>query len=305
MELLFVATRGVDGNNGRYYDPYWEFFGRAAGYSGVKDLQIAYARIDDLFIAVGDGSFVIRDMANGKDLSEYGAVLIRGHLDRCVDGVKAVSLYLRQWNIPVVNDYATIHTGSKLIQAVNFHMHELPVASTVLVTQVVAANPADLPFGFPCIMKATNGSRGNFNYKIDGPEDVGRVLAQDGSMRNFVLQRFVPNDGDYRILVAGNGFLIMKRSAVDGSHLNNVSQGASAELVDPGTLPVEVVEQARRIVREVGMAVAGVDVLYDEGTGSCSFLEVNPQPEFVNNVFPSAKAELVGGFLGELAGRPV
>ncbi len=305
MKILLLGTRGIAADNEQYYGQYLDFFKTAVGHSGQADLEVVHALVDELFIAVGDGSFTIRDMANGHDLASYSAVLIRGHIHEHVDVVKTVSVYLKQHNIPVINDYSTFRTASKLMQAVHFHIHGLPVASTVFVTPAVVANLAELPFGFPCIMKATNGSHGNYNYKLDGPDDVARVLAEDGGKHGFVLQRFMPNDCDYRILVAGTSLLVIKRSAVGDSHLNNTSKGGGAELVSPDTLPAEIISQAQHIVTKINMTIAGVDVLYDTSTDTYSFLEVNSQPQLMTGAFVDEKAKLIGEFFTGLTERTI
>lgn len=300
MKILLLGTRGIAADNEQYYGQYLDFFKTAAASSQLSDIQVVHALVDDLFISVGDGKFTVRDTANRHDLADYGAVLIRGHIHEHVDVVKTVSVYLQRHNIPVINDYSTFRTASKLIQAVHFHIYGLPVANTVFVTPAVVNNLTDLPFSFPCIMKATNGSHGNYNYKLDGPEDVARVLAEDNGKHSFVLQRYMPNDCDYRILVAGKSLLVIKRSAAGDSHLNNTSKGGGAELVSPDTLPAEIISQSQHIVAKINMTIAGVDVLYDTSTDTYSFLEVNSQPQLMTGAFVDEKAKLIGEFFSEL-----
>jgi len=299
MKILLLGTRGVAEDSDAYYRQYLDFFKTASSQSQTA-VDVVHALIDDLFIAVGDGTFTIRDIRNDADLSEYAAVLIRGHIHEHIDSVKTVSMYLKLYNIPSINDYSMFRTASKLIQAVHFHIYGLPVAQTVFVTPAVIANLDKLPFGYPCIMKATNGSHGNYNYKLNGPEDVVRVMTEDGDKHTFVLQRFMPNDCDFRVLVAGDELLIIKRSAAGDSHLNNTSQGGDAELVDPSTLPAEIIEQSRLIVKKINMSVAGVDVLYDQSTQNYSFLEVNSQPQLMTGAFIEEKAKLMSNFFDSI-----
>lgn len=301
MKILLLGTRGIAADNEQYYGQYVDFFRQAVSAAGKDDeLDVVHALVDDLFIAVGDGQFSIRDMRNGHELAEYAAIIIRGHIHEHVDVVKTVSVYAHGKNVPVVNDYSMFRTASKLIQAVNFEVYGLPVGQTVFVTPAVADNLDQLPFGFPCIMKATNGSHGNYNYKLEGPEDVARILAEDGDKHTFVLQRFMPNDCDYRVLIAGNHVRLIKRSALADSHLNNTSKGGDAELVDIAELPAEIIEQAKLIIAKIGMSIAGVDVLYDKSTDSYSFLEVNSQPQLMTGAFVPEKEKLIGAFLSDL-----
>ena len=302
MKVLLLGTNGVTANDPEYYERYLDFFKTAAQQSRTE-LEVVYCMVDDLFIAVGDGQFSIRDMRNGHELSEFQAVLIRGHIHEHVDVVKTVSMYLQQHGIPGINDYSMFRTASKLIQAVHFQVYGLPVAQTVFVTPAVVAALDRLPFEFPCIMKATNGSHGNFNYKVAGAEDVTRVLEEDGDKHKFVLQRFMPNDCDYRVLIAGDEVMVIKRTAVEDSHLNNTSKGGDAVLVDAGSLPSEIIEQSRHIVKKIHMTIAGVDVLYDQSRDAYSFLEVNSQPQLMTGAFVPEKAEMIGRYFHVLAGN--
>lgn len=300
MKVLLLGTNGITPDDADYYKRYVEFFEKAARYSATE-LEIAYCLVDDLFIAVGDGSFSIRDMRNGHELTEYKAVLIRGHIHEHVDVVKTVSMYLNQNGIPGINDYSMFRTASKLIQAVHFQTYGLPVAQTVFVTPAVTQNLGRLPFGYPCIMKATNGSHGNYNYKVNDPDEIARIITQDGGKHKFVLQRYMPNDCDYRVLIAGEEVMVIKRSARQDSHLNNTSKGGEAELVPVAELPEEVIRLSKHIVAAIKMTVAGVDVLYDQSKDEYNFLEVNSQPQLMTGAFVDEKATLIGKFFRTLS----
>lgn len=298
MKILLLGTKGVRHDNDQYYDEYVDFFQAAATTSGTG-LEVVYALVDDLFIAVGDGTFSIRDTRNDADLSEYKAVLIRGHVHQHVDVIKAVSVYLKRSGVSVINDYSGYRSSSKLVQAVQLHESGLPVASTVFVTSAVLKNLSSLPFAMPCIMKATNGSHGNFNYKVASLSDIENHMMHD-SDRDFVLQRYMPNQADYRILLIGSEVMIIKRSAPAGTHLNNTSQGGNAELVNVSELPEQVIEQSRLIAAQMGMTIAGVDVLYDTAQESYSFLEINAQPQLMTGAFIQEKGALISAYFKSL-----
>jgi len=299
MKILLLGTKGIVEDVEAYYSQYLDFFKQAATQSS-QQLQVEFTLVHDLFITVGDGEFSIVNMRTGRDLADYDAVLIRGHIHEHVDVVKSVSMYLGQKGIPAINDYSAFRTSSKLIQAVQFQVYGLPVGKTVFVNQAVLDNLDKLPFDFPCIMKATNGSHGNYNYKLEKADDIAQILADDNGKHTFVLQRFMPNDCDYRVLLAGEQLLIIKRMALGDSHLNNSSKGGSTELVDPSELPDEIIKQCRHIARKLNQTIAGVDVLYDKSNDSFSFLEVNSQPQLMTGAFVEEKAKLMAALFDSL-----
>ncbi|MDX2776532.1 hypothetical protein PV379_04165 [Streptomyces caniscabiei] len=300
MNILLIGTSNTAEDPDVYYDQYKDFFDRSLKSAGDNGSTVLFTLIDDLFIAVGDDSFMVRDLKSDKDLTEFDAILIRAKgLRNYFDVVKAISAYANLHGIAVVNDYSEFRNSSKLTQAVQFFLADMSVATSVFASKGVLEGKIQLPFTFPCVMKANFGAHGNDNYLVKSIEEA-RDIASNNIGKNFVLQRFVPNDGDYRILVAGNETLVIRRKAVGGSHLNNTSQGGAAELVDMAELPASVVQDAHRIAKVLSMKIAGVDALADSITGEFYFLEVNSQPQLMSGAFMDEKVALIGRYLTSL-----
>ena len=95
-----------------------------------------------------------------------------------------------------------------------------------------------------------------------------------------MLQEFIPNDGDYRVLVLGKKVLgVMKRSSQSKEEFrNNYSAGGKVEVAD---LPEEVKQLAVKAAEVCGLAVAGVDVAFrDYDFKKPVIWEVNKGPQF-------------------------
>lgn len=295
MKVILIGSKQTSDDVDRYYREYIDFFQRGAEKSS-KEVNLAWTLFDDLFISVGDGDFTVRDTKSQKDLREYDLILIRGKAFRqFFDVVRAVSRYAKINNIPVVNDYSGFRDSSKLAQAVQFFETGLPVSNTVYVNNAILEERVSIPFQFPCIMKAVFGAHGNDNYLVNSLEEV-KEIARNSSELRFVLQRFVPNDNDYRILVVGEEVIAVGRKAVEGSHLNNTSQGGSAYLTPLESLPDGLVEDAIKISRHLDMTISGVDALIDKETGEYFFLEVNSQPQLMSGAFIEEKERLIGSY---------
>jgi len=141
-------------------------------------------------------------------------------------------------------------------------------------------------FDFPIIIKGSGGDRGTRVYKADDLEQLEKLVrdlrkseVEDG--RRYMLQEFIPNDGDYRVLVLGEKVLgVMKRSAEQnsGEFRNNYSAGG---LVEVAELPEEITQLAIKAARVCGLAVAGVDVAFrDNDLKKPVIWEVNKGPQF-------------------------
>lgn len=282
-----------------YYQKYVDFFKKSA--KNIEGVAVDTCLIDDLIISVGDGNFYIFDTKNQHDLTNYDAFFLRGDGFRnCMDAIGAINEYAHNNKITIINDYSDVRDSSKLLQAVHFHQIGVAVARTLLVTSAVLIGGPHLNWSFPCIMKAAHGSHGNDNYVVHSMDEV-RLFSERQPDKRFVLQRFIPNNGDYRILIIGDEVLVIGRSAVGGSHLNNTSQGGEATMVDINQIPQKVLEDSRRIMEHFKMTIAGVDVLQDKNTNEFYFLEVNAQPQLMSGVFVDQKEHLLGKLISKLS----
>jgi len=300
MSILIIgAANPVTQTDRDYYDKYVAYF-ESVVQPRNPEAKVETAMLEEILISVGDGSIEMLNTRNQRSLNEYQVIIMRGHgFPSYMDVVGTLTEYAKLHNIKLINKFEVIRNTSKLMQATQFFVHGIPVAKTFYVNHALMQYQELVKWQFPCIMKATIGSHGNDNYVVKSFDEVAEIADQDMKKR-FVLQRFVPNDGDYRVLIIGDEVLVISRSAVEGSHLNNTSQGGGATLVDACELPDGVIAQSREIMDAYGMSFAGVDVLIDKETGEYSFLEVNAQPQLMTGAFVENKKEALSVYLSTL-----
>lgn len=140
-------------------------------------------------------------------------------------------------------------------------------------------------FNWPVIVKGSGGDRGTRVYKADNLEELEKLVrdlrkseVEDG--KRYMLQEFIPNDGDYRVLVLGEKVLgVMKRSSQSVAEFrNNYSAGGAVEVAD---LPEEIKQLSVKAAKACGLAVAGVDVAFrDYDLKKPVIWEVNKGPQF-------------------------
>ena len=118
----------------------------------------------------------------------------------------------------------------------------------------------------------------------------------------YMVQNFIPNDGDHRIILLGyEPKLAFKRTRKDdSSHLNNTSQGASAELIELTDYSDEVISDVVMAAQLVSREVAGVDVLFNKDTGAHVILEVNASPQLATGVFLPQKKKILNDYFAQL-----
>jgi ribosomal protein S6--L-glutamate ligase len=141
------------------------------------------------------------------------------------------------------------------------------------------------PYNWPVILKGSGGDRGMRVFKADNLEELEKLVrdlrkseTEDG--RRYMLQEYIPNDGDYRVLVLGEKVLgVMKRSSAKQNEFrNNYSAGGTVEVAD---LPEEIKQLAIKAAKVCGLAVAGVDVAFRDNDFKKPIIwEVNKGPQF-------------------------
>jgi len=140
-------------------------------------------------------------------------------------------------------------------------------------------------FYFPVIIKGSGGDRGTRVYKAENIEEMEKLVrdlrkSETEEGKRYMLQEYIPNDGDYRVLVLGNKVLgVMKRSSQNKEEFrNNYSAGGSVEVAD---LPEEIKQLAVKAADVCGLWVAGVDVAFrNYDINRPVIWEVNKGPQF-------------------------
>jgi RimK family alpha-L-glutamate ligase len=143
----------------------------------------------------------------------------------------------------------------------------------------------EIDFNFPVILKGSGGDRGTRVFKADNLEQLEKLVrdlrkSETEEGKRYMLQEFIPNDGDYRVLVLGEKVLgVMKRSSQNKKEFrNNYSAGGSVEIAN---LPEEIKQLAVKAAKVCGLAVAGVDVAFrDFDMTKPVIWEVNKGPQF-------------------------
>lgn len=148
---------------------------------------------------------------------------------------------------------------------------------------------SEYKFSFPIILKGSGGDRGTRVFKADNLKQMEKLVrklrtSETGEGKRYMIQEYIENDGDYRVLVLGEKVLgVMKRARVkcgqnDKEFRNNYSVGGTVEVSD---LPDEIKELAVKAAKVCGLAVAGVDVAFRNFDMKKPVIwEVNKGPQF-------------------------
>lgn len=134
---------------------------------------------------------------------------------------------------------------------------------------------------YPLIAKPNFGSKGIGIELLRSSKDF--AFFAEHKIKDYIFQNFIPNKGDYRVLVIGGVVHeVMKRTPTESStksYLNNISQGGSAERVPEGKTRTLLTKVGSTVAALFDYAVCGVDFIEDL-EGNFYFMEINSVPEW-------------------------
>ena len=267
-------------------------------------MAISHAVYSNLVHIISADKAAIIDIVTGKDIADFNLIYQRRWQD-VPDQAKACATYLTHKNIPNIDREAYVTASkNKLTQMWQLWEAGLPIPATAYASSEAGArwlveHVDALPFGFPMVAKGVNATRGQHNFLVNTAAELATVFTDHPTMA-FLVQEFLPNDGDYRVLVCGDkAQLVMHRQATQGRHTNNTSQGGQATLVGAKSLSPAILDDCVRAAHVFNRDFAGVDVVISNGKHY--FFEVNRAPQIESGQFVSDKAAVLAGYLFELA----
>lgn len=140
-------------------------------------------------------------------------------------------------------------------------------------------------FNFPLIQKPRIGAEGKDTYLLKKRSDIN---FSDDTVKNYIFQEFIPNKGDFRVMVLGGRVLgCIKRVAAKGGFLNNVSQGAASSMVADSKILSQLHFIALTVAAAFDITFCGIDIIYDTKEQKYKFLEINTAPQWQGNIFES------------------
>jgi glutathione synthase/RimK-type ligase-like ATP-grasp enzyme len=237
----------------------------------------------------------------GEDVAAYDGIFLLGWFKKRKheEVALAVSLYAQEHDVKAYNTEALHNRSrSKISQYVLSALRGIVTTPFVIIcdSDRLQATIAASSLEYPLIVKSVTGSRGTHNFLVNNDEELRESLAQ-APTKAFVAQTFIPNEGDYRLLVTGGEVtLAIHRRSVTDSHLNNTSQGGKATIIPLEELSQDMCADAVTIAGLLRREITGVDMIIDKGTGKHYFLEANNMPQLSTGSFVPEKAAALDTF---------
>lgn len=262
---------------------------------------------EDILIEIKSGQ--VKIYFNQREALDYDPDLVlavgwykNGHKSIYRDLAYSLALYLEYnkikfWNSEMLKQRST----TKLSCMVELALANISVPDTYFAfDKVNLANQIKMPF----IMKAVAASRGRNNYLVQDDSVLNQVINDDNY---YIVQEYLENDHDLRVICfAGLPVLVLKRSrgADSEGHLNNVSQGASAEWLEQGSINPSLLTNSEKICKVTKREMAGIDFIPDKTSDfGYSCLEVNAVPQLTSGADVDRKMSALADCIQKITER--
>lgn len=168
-----------------------------------------------------------------------------------------------------------------------FGEYGVPHPPTWVFPSVEECNPSFLEeLAYPVALKSNYGGEGSLVFRLENAAEATPILEMFRGMERsgfggFLVQEWIPTDGrDLRVVVMGNRTVSYWRVQKDASNpYHNLGRGAVVDAESDPELQRIGVERVREFCRRTGINLAGLDLMFPNGTGGVCpeplFLEIN------------------------------
>lgn len=239
-------------------------------------IELTRGHYGDLTLTFHEG--VVEVLHDGKRIQDFSFVWLSSGWNRR-DFAYALHLYFEATGTP--HSYVEKNT-SKITDSVAFAIHGLPIPDGIFLSR--SKIEKNLPLikkvcGYPLIIKDIRGAKGKDSKYVKKERDLLEIMAELPKNKQFLFQRYIPNEYDWGIMVA-NGIVVAgeKSYPSEGEFRNNTCNGAREYFVDVTDIPEEIKAIAIKASGLLGLSWSRADIIIDKGTGCPSLLEVNRYP---------------------------
>ena len=278
-----------------------------ARHIASEDTNVVRVHWEDILFSVRTGAVEIRagevDLLSSKiDLVIAVGWYKNGKKSIYRDVAFSLALALKDRGITFWNsEMAHQRSTTKLSAMVQLALEGISIPSSTfsIDTQVALDSHRDFPF----VIKAVAASRGKSNYLVENETQLRDIDLNEGY---FIIQPFLPNDHDLRVICFnGKPSLILRRSrsADSETHMNNTSQGGKAEWMELSDVSSELLTLSTKVCTIMGREMAGIDLIPDHSSSvGYSCLEVNAVPQLTSGTDSNKKLTAFGKAIRDLQG---
>ena len=282
---------------------YGGFSKRLQKAGGLKDCEVLTVALENLlFIIKENGEADIIDAVSSRSLGDASLVYMKSWVG-LVEEANTLANFLLYRGVPFMDTSVLGPAISKVSSAYKLWGSGIVMPMTLYtrrhdrLLELIKTFKDEL--GEKFILKDANGAKGKINYLVS-IDEVSGTLEKHPDIQ-FIAQRFIPNDGDYRIGVYANkSRFVIERIGSGETHLNNISAGGKATYVEIKDMSSRILKLAEKASRAVDLQISGVDIILDKITKKPYVLEVNQGSQIVTGAFVDENVRALNAALEDL-----
>lgn len=232
---------------------------------------------------------VVRNVADGRQLTDYDGIYLNGYLDT-YELAATTAICCEALGIPFVNkELSNPPSLSKLTTYAKLAAADVRVPKTIAGAKAALLQVDFSGLSFPLVLKRADADRGIDNFKVTSPSEIASLLAPHEPRSIWLLQEYVENDGFYLVSFYDQkpAFSIFRslEERPDGNaqkaHMFKPKGGANAHLLEIFEVPAAIIETCQKAMDAMNRQIGSVDCLFSPATGHVHVLEVNYNPQLV------------------------
>lgn len=243
------------------------------------DLQIA--NFEDIFMYIDSNKVNIT--IKGYDITDFDFVWMKTTWSR-----KAVAYSIAKYLDFKKISYSTVeYEASKLLDSVILALKNIYIPETIfLPTERITEHIDKIEklIGYPLVIKPTKGLKGNDVVLVNTKKEFMRVITSLKIRTNYLIQKYIPNDFDYRIIISNNKIasaIIRKRTGDD--FRNNTALGAEETFLNIDELNDELKTTSIEASKALDLQWSGIDLILSKDDQKSYVIEVNRSPGLTIN----------------------
>lgn len=291
--IIYFVFRHNNGENSTRFAGFAKRM-QKAGY--LPEAEYRSVALSELIFTVDQNSESGVYSLDGERLFDDASFVYFKSWEKMPERAGALAVYLQAKGIPF-EDHIVLDAGrTKLPQMYRLWAKGLRYIPTIVASELPNKQFTESVLGTgKYILKPMSGEKGNDNYLCNSYAEASKLVTT--FPKQWMLQSYIENDGDYRIWVYGyvvRGGIF--RHSAQNSHLNNTSKGAESTFKSVNSLSADLKRQARSAAIACGNAVAGVDIMPGKD-GNLYVLEVNQGSQIVTGHEREKKMKAFGEFI--------
>lgn len=269
--------------------------------------RVDIALFSDLFFEVNRMEAEITFANSKKKLSDYSFVYFRGVSEGFYSIAGSTALCLNRLNIDYADRiYQNLGSaGDKFTSLLRMSFSDLPVIHTIFCLRDLIEKNTDFitgKLGLPLIAKEFVSQHGSGIRTIKEKSDFAKLLneAAKKGTKQFMFQKFIQIDKEYRFLVMGDRVRSVQRMYRDTSKYElSIDFKREEEFHPVSDFSEEMQFIAVKAAKVLNLQVAGVDLAIERGTGDVYLFEVNRGPGFTYDTKVSPEIPELAKFIEE------